>query len=249
MLNIPLKFFISLALCLQIAPAFAAGNTTNDSFAQSKRVLAQQVYFDHRITVYCAASYDERGNITLPAGFTTEKYHSRATRVEWEHIVPAENFGRAFREWREGDPDCVDNRGKSFKGRNCAGKVNMEYRYMEADMHNLAPAIGAVNAARQNYNFTLLPDVPSSFGSCPMKVEGNRVEPPVGARGIIARTYLYMQSVYPRYQMGRPQNQLMEAWDKMYPPDQWECTRARRIAKVQGNVNEITENRCREHGL
>ena len=246
MLNIILVFFIFLASCVQ---TFAAGNTTNDSFNQSKRMLTQQFYFDHRVTVYCGASYDARGNITLPEGFTAAKYHKRANRIEWEHIVPAENFGRAFREWREGDPVCVDNRGKAFKGRNCAGKASIEYRYMEADMHNLAPAIGAVNAARSNYNFTLLPDAQNSFGTCPMKIEGNRVEPPETARGIIARTYLYMQAEYPRYQMGRPQKQLMEAWDKMYPPDQWECTRARRIAKVQGNANEITEARCREVGL
>jgi len=40
----------------------------------------------------------------------------------------------------------------------------------------------------------------------------------------------------------------MDALDKMYPPDAWECTRAQRIAKIQGNVNEITEARCREVG-
>jgi len=240
-------FFFCLLLLLAPTPANAAGNTANDSFSQAKKNLTQ-VYADHRITVYCGAAYDERGNITLPEGFITTKYQSRASRIEWEHIVPAENFGRAFREWREGDPLCVDNRGKPFKGRNCAEKANVEYRHMQADMHNLAPAIGAVNAARQNYNFTLLPDAQSSFGSCVMKIRDNRVEPPVGARGIIARTYLYMQAEYPRYQMGRPQQQLMEAWDKMYPPDQWECTRARRIAKIQGNVNEVTEARCKEAG-
>ena len=125
----------------------------------------------------------------------------------------------------------------------------MEYRYMEADMHNLAPAIGAVNAARQNYNFALLPDAQSAFGSCRMKIEGRRVEPPAEARGIIARTYLYMQAAYPRYRMGRPQQQLMEAWDAMYPPDAWECLRADRIAAIQGNRNEITEARCAENGL
>ena len=29
--------------------------------------------------------------------------------------------------------------------------------------------------------------------------------------------------------MSRQQRQLMDAWDKMYPVDQWECTRAKRI--------------------
>ena len=225
------------------------GNLTNDSFNKAKQRLFNQVYHDHRITVYCAASYDERGNIALPEGFTTTKYKNRAERIEWEHIVPAENFGRIFSEWREGSPACVDSKGNLFKGRKCAGKANLDYRYMEADMHNLAPAIGAVNAARSNYNFILLPEAINSFGTCPMKIEGNRVEPPESARGIIARTYLYMQSVYPRYQMGRPQNRQMQAWDRMYSPDAWECTRARRIEAIQGNRNNITETRCSEVGL
>jgi len=59
-------------------------------------------------------------------------------------------------------------------------------------MHNLAPAIGAVNALRSNYEFTMLPGVRPTFGTCEMKIEGRKVEPPETARGIIARTYLYM---------------------------------------------------------
>lgn len=56
----------------------------------------------------------------------------------------------------------------------------MEYRYMQSDMYNLYPAIGAVNATRQNYNFQMLPGVPSSFGTCEMKIEiGKQSRPPV----------------------------------------------------------------------
>ena len=187
----------------------------------------------------------------MPEGFFTPSHHKRAERMEWEHIVPAENFGRAFVEWREGHPECVDKNGKPFRGRNCAGRVNMEYRYMEADMHNLAPAIGAVNALRSNFNFAMLPDVPITFGTCAMKIDSKnrRAEPPESARGIIARTYKYMEAVYPKFNMGGPTEKLMAAWDKIYPPDAWECERARRISRVQGNQNAITEARCREVGL
>jgi deoxyribonuclease-1 len=248
MLNI-IYIFIFIAFCWPIRPSFPAGNSTNDSFNKAKRMFRNQVYNDHRITVYCAASYDDRGNTNLPEGFIAAKYQKRAGRIEWEHIVPAGNFGRAFQEWRKGSSICVDKKGKSYKGRNCAGKANMEYRLMQADMHNLAPAIGAVNAARRNYDFTLLPDAESSFGICRMKIQGKLVEPPESARGIIARTYLYMQAEYPRYRMRRPENKQMQSWDKNYPPDAWECTRARRIEAVQGNRNNITETRCGEVGL
>jgi deoxyribonuclease-1 len=249
MKNYRLLLIVPILILALVGTAVAAGNTSNDSFNKAKRMLSQQVYFDHRITVYCEAEYDERGNITLPPGFTTPSHQKRTERMEWEHIVPAENFGRVFAEWREGHLECVDNKGKSFRGRRCAEKVNMEFRHMYADMHNLAPAIGAVNALRSNYNFAMLPGVESTFGSCQMKIEGKRVEPPESARGIIARTYKYMQAAYPRYNMGTPSERLKEAWDKMYPPDAWECTRARRIAKIQGNANEVTEARCQEVGL
>ena len=237
------KFLFSVLAGAILAPALvlAAGNTTNDSFARAKKVLSQ-VYEDHRVTLYCGAQYDAQGNVTLPEGIVIPI--KRANRVEWEHVVPAENFGRAFDEWREGSPECVDNRGKAFKGRRCAEKANMEYRHMQADMYNLYPAIGAVNAMRSNFNFQMLPGEESSFGRCEMKIVDRKAEPPARARGQIARTYAYMQDAYPLYRMSRQQEQLMSAWDKMYPVDQWECTRAKRIEAVQGNENRFVKEPC-----
>ncbi|MDO5531895.1 endonuclease [Sutterella sp.] len=231
------------------AAAHAAGNTTIESFNQAKKLLERQVYMDHRVTFYCRATFDAKKNIDLPAGFVTPEHAKRAKRVEWEHVVPAENFGRFFTEWREGDPVCVDNRGNRFKGRKCAEKANTEYRYMQSDMYNLYPAIGAVNAMRLNYNYAMLPDVKPTFGTCPMKVSGNRAEPPEYTRGAIARTTLYMADAYPKYRISRQQRQLMEAWSKMYAPDAWECTRAKRIQKIQGNENKFVTEACRRAGL
>lgn len=85
-----------------------------------------------------------------PRWIYSRETSKRSYKIEWEHSVPAENFGRAFTEWREGHPLCVDNKGKSFKGRKCAEKVNKTYRYMQSDMYNLFPAVGSVNAARSN---------------------------------------------------------------------------------------------------
>ncbi len=245
-----LRYFVAvMAFMFFFVPHAEAGNAWNDSFNKAKHILEEQVYKDHRRTFYCDAIFDEQNNVSQLDGFIAKSHGKRAAKIEWEHIVPAENFGRTFIEWREGSDECVDNKGKAFKGRKCAEKVSMDYRYMQADMHNLVPAIGAVNAARSNYNFTLLPDAISSFGSCQMKIEDKKVEPPVRARGMIARTYKYMEQEYPRYSIGGAQKKLMDAWDKMYPPDAWECMRASQIAKIQGNRNEITEARCRENGF
>ena len=244
----PLLSLALLFLLLLPTLALAAGNSTNDSFAQAKKVLGQ-VYADHRVTFYCGAEYDAQSNVTLPDGFTTPKHEKRADHIEWEHSLPAENFGQTFVEWREGSPECVDNRGKEFKGRKCAEKVNLEYRLMQADMYNLFPAIGAVNAMRSNFNYAMLAGEPSTFGACEMKIADRKAEPPARARGQIARTYFYMQDSYSRYHMSSQQEQLMKAWDKQYPVDKWECIRAKRIEKLQGNENKFVKQPCQAAGM
>ena len=245
------KILLSLITVLAVVSgAQAAGNEWNESFNKAKKMLERQVYYDHRVTLYCGAVFDEKKNVTLPEGFTAAKHIKRAKKIEWEHVVPAENFGRTFAEWRDGNAQCVDNKGKPFKVRKCAEKANRVYRLMQADMYNLYPAIGAVNAARSNYNYQMLPDEKPDFGSCGMKISDRKAEPPVRARGQIARTYKYMAAAYgPRYQMSRQQTQLMDAWDKMYPVDAWECTRARRIKALQGNGNPFVELACQNAGL
>lgn len=238
-----------LYLVFFVSSAFAQGNDTIDSFSKSKRVLEAQVYNDHRITLYCAATFNAKKEITLPEGLETSVYLNRLKRVEWEHVVAAEHFGRTFSEWSAGDPLCVNKKGKSFKGRKCAEKVNEEYRYMQSDMYNLYPAIGSVNALRSNYPFQLLPDAESDFGICEFKVENKKAEPPEQARGRIARTHQYMEKVYPRFAMTKQQQELMAEWDEMYPVDEWECTRVKRIEAIQGNKNTIVEKACQDAGL
>ena len=243
------KIILALALIALPIMALASGNTTNDSFNSAKRMLEHQVYFDHCVTLYCGAEFDAQKHVSLPAGFTAAAHEKRATKVEWEHAVPAENFGRAFPEWRDGHPECVNRNGKPFKGRRCAEKVNMEYRHMQADMYNLFPAIGAVNAIRSNKQYSALHGSVSAFGSCPAKVDGKRFEPPDRAKGQVARSALYMADSYPKYRLSRQQLQLFEAWDKMYSVDAWECTRVKRIEKLQGNENARVKEPCQQAGL
>jgi deoxyribonuclease-1 len=44
--------------------------------------------------------------------------------------------------------------------------------------------------------------------------------------------------------MSKSQRQLMAAWDKQFPVSAWECKRAKRIEKLQGNVNNVLKTRC-----
>lgn len=242
--------FLFLALLLSVSGVMAQGNTTNDSFNRAKKMLAREVYVspEHRASVYCNVPFDDKLRIeTLPDGFILSGNVKRAHRIEWEHAVPAENFGRAFVEWREGDPHCVDNRGKSFKGRKCAEKVNMIYRYMQSDMHNLFPAVGAVNASRSNFRYAELPvNAPSTFGpACAAKLQDNRFEPPDSAKGTVARASLYMDDAYPAFSLSDQQKKLFRVWNDKFPPDEWECERNRRIGKLQGNDNPFVTEKCK----
>ena len=226
-----------------------AKNVSNDSFSRAKKMLEESVYTNanERITIYCGATFDKNKKVFPPTGFSTDKYEKRAKKVEWELVVPAENFGRSFTAWREGDSACVTKSGKHYKGRRCASKASEEYKYMQADMYNLYPAIGAVNALRQNYNFQANVNTGNSFGSCEMRIKNRKVEPPKSARGQIARSYLYMDKTYQHYNMSKKQRQLMNAWNKQYPATQWECERGERINKLQQSPNEILNRSCHSH--
>lgn len=236
-----------LSVFLNTTTAFAEGNTVNESFYQAKKALEKYVYTEiPQKTIYCDFNFElPSKKIQLVDGFYTEKHKKRAERIEWEHIVPAENFGRTFSEWREGHPLCIDNKGKSYKGRKCAEKANKEFRLMQADMYNLYPAIGAVNAARSNFNFTQFSkDTPSSFGICQVKIYDRKVDVPEHARGKVARAYLYMEDSYSRYNMSSSNRKLMQAWNKLYPVTKDECTRTKLIEKLQRNKNKIVKELC-----
>lgn len=236
------------------------GNHHSQSFYAVKQEMLDKVYYDHRQTLYCNATFSTHKKITLPQGFklpdlknvdfnvydiSAAELQRKAERMEWEHIVPAQNFGKTFTEWSDGHKNCVSSKGKKFKGRSCAEKESEEFRYMYTDMYNLYPSIGAVNYLRANFNFTQFDrKVSNTFGSCPMKISKNKAEPADEIKGLIARTYLYMRQTYPRYSIGEPMYSLLKTWNKQYPVTEWECKRAYRIEKVQGNANKIVKSEC-----
>ena len=61
----------------------------------------------------------------------------------------------------------------------------------------------------------------------------------------IARTYMYMDSVYQgRKIITKKNRKLFDTWDKSDPVDEWECERARRIEKIQGNRIDVVMENC-----
>ena len=247
------SIIISLALFFVFTgSSFSAekGNTTNQSFSKAKKLLLRQVYKDHRTTFYCGCPFSAKKRILSCDNYTPKKEGKRAHRLEWEHIVPAHAFGQSFKEWRTGHPDCVTKKGKAFKGRNCARKVAIPFRYMESDMYNLVPAIGEINGLRSNYSFAMIPGEKRAFGKCDMEIEDRKAEPPPDKRGNIARIYFYMDWAYPGHGVISKKNRkLFQAWDKEDPVDAWECERSRRIEGIQKNENPFMKKACAEKGM
>lgn len=237
------RFFIVLSILISSTVFAFGGNTNNDNYGKSINLLLEKVYSDlPKETIYCGASFESK-KITNPNGFSSTKYKKRSKRLEWEHVVPAENFGRAFPEWRVGNKEC------KRKGRGCAIKMSREFRLMYSDMYNLFPAIGSVNALRSNYNFTSGLGDDLSLGNCDMKIKGRKAEPPDSAKGVVARAYLYMDKVYTKYRMSPSNKRLFKSWNKMYPVTDSECKRTKIIQSIQHNNNPIVKSLCVANNL
>lgn len=60
---------VLLIFCLLLSPisSYAAGNEKIESFNKAKKLLERNVYFDHRETLYCGATFDEKNRSFYPA--------------------------------------------------------------------------------------------------------------------------------------------------------------------------------------
>ena len=220
------------------------GNKTIESFNKSKKFL-RNIHKEHPITFYCQCSYKKKSPEWQSCGFKPRKDKKRASRIEWEHILPASHFGIKFDTWKNGHASCKSSKGKKYKGRKCTEKVHGLYRKMQADLYNLQPAIGEVNGLRSNYQIAVIKGEAREFGKCDIEIQSKKVEPSEKIRGDVARTYMYMEQNYPKYiNFNNSIQNLIKKWDKDDPVDDWECLRADKIYKIQGNLNNIIHERC-----
>ena len=118
-----IKVPVFALLCLLLPEiAAAAGNERIESWADVRRIF-DTIYNDHRETLYCGFPYSSNRAVSLPDGFVITSHHDRAYGMEREHVVAVENFGRAFPEYRNGSPACINRNGEPYKPRDCAAKL------------------------------------------------------------------------------------------------------------------------------
>ena len=117
---------------------------------------------------------------------------------------------------------------------------------MEADLYNLVPAVGAINAVISNYSFIDgLQIFAPQFGSCDLKIIDRKIEPQDNIKGDIARIFMYMDASYPnRGILGKQRKRLMQAWSKLDPVSKEECAINDKKKEIQGNDNIFVSQKC-----
>ena len=217
----PLRCLVVLLACTLSIPSLAAPPRT---FAEAKKI-AWQLHAQQSVEFYCGCRYSGKSVDLKSCGYVPRTNARRAARIEWEHIVPAWVIGHQRRCWQQG-------------GRKHCASHDQAYRRAEADLFNLVPSIGEINADRSNYRFAWLPQQPTQYGACPMVVDfkARRVMPRAKVRGMIARTYFYMSERY-GLRLSKQERQLFNAWHKHYPVQAWERQRNQQFACVMGWSN------------
>lgn len=217
-------------LCSALLPA--ALLAAPQDFGRAKVEARQHVYHDRNEIgdAYCGCTWQwagrSGGRVDLAGcGYRIRAQANRAQRIEWEHIVPASSFGRQRQCWQQG-------------GRAHCTATDPVFSAMEADLHNLTPVVGEVNADRSNYDFGMLPGVPPRHGQCDVRVDfaGRTMQPPAAFRGQIARTYFYMADRYD-LRLAPAQQRLLMAWHRQHPVSAWERERNQRIQVRMGHGN------------
>ncbi|MDC3192349.1 endonuclease [Pseudoalteromonas elyakovii] len=227
------------------------------SFSSAKKRAEKYIYHDQNRTFYCRCDYvfddtedlDGDGDVKetmikpqscgyIPRNPLTKKRkpNARVSRIEWEHIVPAAQFGQHRSCWKRN--------GKDNARKNCT-KTDKAFEIAEGDLHNLVPAVGELNADRSDFNFGEIDGKNRAYGQCDFEVsfEADLVEPTDFVKGNIARIYLYMVEKHGA-KVTPEKLEMFKLWNKIDPIDRWECERDRRISTIQGNSNHFVSQEC-----
>lgn len=213
------------------------------NFEDSKHYV-KKVYQGNEKTFYCGCDYTYRGRTggvinhkscgykIRSNGIPSEAVISRASRLEYEHVVPASWYGRQLQCWQNG-------------GRENCKKTSTDFNIMESDIINLVPSIGQINGDRSNHKFGIITSkIEPQYGSCDFKVDfKNKIaQPKPEIRGEIARIMFYMYDAY-GMRMSKQDSQLYIAWHNMYPVSDWEIEKNRRFKQLIKRENEFVSGK------
>ncbi|SMF14116.1 endonuclease [Pseudogulbenkiania subflava] len=197
------------------------------NFNDAKKVLPR-VFAGMEQDFYCGCQYTGKDVDFASCGYVPRKNANRASRIEWEHVVPAWVLGHQRQCWQNG-------------GRKNCTSTDPVFQMAEGDLNNLVPAVGEVNGDRGNFSYGAWTRNPAPmYGQCKSVTDFKmkRFQPREEVRGRAARITLYMHDRY-QLRMSSQDRKLMCAWATQYPVDDWEQRRNERIVKQQGEGNPL----------
>ena len=214
-------------------------------FRKSKKILAKIYKQVETKTFYCDCNYKGKTVDKASCGYKgklkksgVEYYAKRSKKIEWEHVFPVSKAIGAFEECRgKGHINKKTGKRKNLSRKKCL-KASARFRALEADLFNLVPAVGSLNAVRSSLSYAEIAGELREWRKCDFEKVGRKVEPQDSVKGDIARIYFYLEKQYPFVGViSRKNRKLFDAWNKMDPVDDKE----RRInclkAKYQGHSN------------
>jgi deoxyribonuclease I len=99
------KFYYALTLSTLLAYPFSGQAQKINNFTQAK-AAAVKVNQDAPGSFYCGCKIEWQGKKGIPdlesCGYQPRKNLNRASRIEWEHVVPAWQFGHQMQCWQDG---------------------------------------------------------------------------------------------------------------------------------------------------
>lgn len=124
--------------------------------------------------------------------------------------------------------------------------VSPLFNRIEADMHNLYPALQPMNKARGAMAYGEIAGEDWVARGCDLEIDKRRrrVEPRPPVRGNIARAMFYMEARYGMEIYSRQRALLLE-WHRADPPDAEERRRNDVIERLQGNRNPFIDDPVR----
>lgn len=235
-----MRFLVVAMVCVL---SLGAGTAWSDSragfmsFREAKQFLKEEVYRPGMRDFYCGCEIGAIGKKWVVGlegcGYQVRTNVERASRIEWEHVVSAADFGRQRPCWRAG-------------GRKFCEESDPGFGQMHGDPHNLLPVVGEVNADRGSLRFGMIgPGAGQGYGQCSSRVDfkAGIFMPREEARGDVARINFYFRDRY-GMRLSPGQEKLFSAWSAADPVDRIECWKNVAVWRKTGVQNPHVTAGC-----
>ena len=219
---------------------FKASNMISLEIAKKEM---KQVYLEsgQTKTLHCGCFFDKQKQVYPNiCDLVSEKRRIKREKkiLKWVHAMPRSFFAASMICWSK--LICTRLDKSMFKGADCCSNLSPKFKSMESDMHNLIPAFDwFLETKYDSYEPTQF----GEMGEYRMCLNGGIIpkEPAAGARGNLARTYLYMSFQY-RISIQDKLEDRLRVWHLEDPPDNPEKERNSLIESVQGNRNPFIDH-------